>query len=79
MAPSNAETAVVKAAQENLNVLDKETNDFRLLSALLAHAPTVEGLRVIAEDINDASGQPNGLAYLAEFYRTGLFLPSESI
>ena len=55
-----------------------DSTDIRLLKALLKHAPTDEGMLVIATDIITASEQENGLALLAKFYTTGLLLPSES-
>ena len=63
-------------ARAKLESLEKDSITFRLLDALLTHAPTVEGLNIIISDIVTASAETNGLNQLAEFYKTGLFLPS---
>jgi hypothetical protein len=65
------------------NILDDHDDNTintntRLLKALLEHAPTSEGIWVIASDIIVASEKHDGLAQLAEFYTTGLLLSSES-
>jgi hypothetical protein len=67
----------VALAQEKLQVLAPDTLEFRVLDALLAHAPTAQGVLVIANDIIDASTQQNGFVQLANFYTSGLILPSE--
>ena len=61
-------------------ILDPQNNktSICLLKAPLKHAPTDEGMLVIATDIITTSEQKNGLALLAKFYMTGLLLPSES-
>ena len=66
----------VTIALEKLKALPKDHVDHRLLKALLNHAPTAEGIQVIATDIITASEEKNGLAQLARFYMTGLILPS---
>jgi hypothetical protein len=69
-------TSTAEAAHAKLESLAKDSIPFRLLNALLTHAPTVEGVGVIASDIIAASAEPGGLDRLAEFYKTGLLLPS---
>ena len=64
------------AARAKLESLEKNSISFRLLDSLLTHAPTVEGLNIIISDIITASAKTNGLDQLAEFYITGLFMPS---
>jgi len=61
-------------------IVDHQSNNINthLLKALLKYAPTAEGMLVIATDIIAASEEENGLAQLAQFYTTGLILPSES-
>jgi hypothetical protein len=56
----------------------RNTTEFRLLDALLTHAPTEEGVSVIATDIVTASTEQNSFQQLAEFYKAGLLLPSKS-
>jgi hypothetical protein len=69
----------LKDAEKILNdQKDTSSTDIRLLKALLKHAPTAEGIWVIATDIITASAQEGGLALLAKLYTTGLLLPSES-
>jgi hypothetical protein len=63
-------------ARAKLESLEKNSISFRLLDSLLTHAPTVEGLNIIISDIITASAETNGLDQLAEFYITGLFMPS---
>ena len=67
----------VAIAQDKLKALPSDDVNHRLLKALLTCAPTIEGEEIIASDIIDASEQKDGLAQLAEFYITGLILPSE--
>ncbi|KAF8228325.1 hypothetical protein L208DRAFT_1292181 [Tricholoma matsutake] len=69
---------VEAAARAKLQSLRKDSIAFCLLNALLANAPTVEGVEVIATDIIDASEQSDGLDQLAEFYKTGLLLPMKA-
>jgi hypothetical protein len=77
-APSAPATeSIIETAREKLQGTDQDSIAFRLLNALLTHAPTVEGVRVIAEDIVDASAELDGLIRLADFYKTGLILPSK--
>jgi hypothetical protein len=64
-------------AQEELKALPSNDVNHRLLKALLDHAPTIEGVEVIATDIIEASKKKDGLVNLARFYTTGLILPSE--
>ena len=64
-------------ARIQLESLDKNSQTFRLLDAFLTHAPTAEGVDVIASDIVTASAVQGGLDELAEFYTTGLILPSK--
>jgi hypothetical protein len=66
-------TEAEKIVEDQSNIIDT-----RLLEALLKYAPTAEGMLVIATDIIAASEEENGLALLAQFYTTGLILPSES-
>ena len=66
---------VEAAACAKLQSLRNDSIAFCLLNALLANAPTVEGVEVIATDITNASEQSDGLDQLAEFYKTGLLLP----
>ena len=66
------------AARTKLQALASDSIEFRLLNALLTHAPTIGGRDVIATDIIAASVEPHGLKELAQFYKTGLLLPSES-
>ena len=66
----------ITVARAKLESLEKDSVSFRLLDALLMHAPTVEGLNIIISDIITASAETNGLDQLAKFYITGLFLPS---
>jgi len=65
---------------EALKILEHQSNDIgiRLLKALLTHAPTTEGMLVIATDIIAASEEEDGLALLAKFYTTGLILPMKA-
>ena len=67
----------VTIAQEKLEALPSNDVNHRLLKALLEHAPTTEGVEVIARDIIAASEEEDGLVQLARFYTTGLILPSE--
>lgn len=67
------------AARTKLQALANNSIEFRLLNALLTHAPTIGGRDVIATDIVAASVEPHGLEELAQFYKTGLLLPSESL
>ena len=76
--PSTAMSDVEAAARAKLQSLRKDSITFCLLNALLANAPTVEGVEVVATDIIDASEQSDGLDQLAEFYKIGLLLPSMS-
>ena len=64
-------------ARDKLKALPSDGVDHRLLQALLTHAPTNEGVEVIATDIIAASEEEDGLKDLARFYTTGLILPSE--
>jgi hypothetical protein len=66
-------------ARTKLQELPNDSIEFRLLNALLTHAPTIQGQDVIATDIITASGEPDGLQQLAQFYTIGLLLPSESL
>jgi hypothetical protein len=68
---------VFKVAKEALDQLPREGFEFRILDAFLTHAPTTEGVEVIASDIVEASKQEGGLVRLANFYKDGLLLPSE--
>lgn len=70
-------TANIQIAHEKLQGTDDDSIEFRLLNALLTHAPTAEGVDVIATDIITASSEPDGLKQLAEFYETCLLLPSK--
>lgn len=63
------------AARTKLQALANNSIEFRLLNALLTHAPTIGGRDVIATDIVAASVEPHGLEELAQFYKTGLLLP----
>jgi hypothetical protein len=67
----------VTIAQEKLNALPSNNVNHRLLKALLEHAPTTEGVEVVATDIIAASEEEDGLVQLARLYTTGLILPSE--
>jgi hypothetical protein len=69
--------STTETAREKLQELAEESVDFRLLNALLKHAPTSTGVDVIARHIIDASMTPNGLSELTKFYVTGLLLPSK--
>ena len=73
----SASTSTVDVARAKLESLKKDSIPFRLLDALLKHAPTAEGLDVIISDIIAASAEPNGLDQLADFYKTGLLIPSK--
>jgi hypothetical protein len=64
-------------AERTLEALPSEDVNYRLLKALLEHAPTAEGKYVVARDIIDASEEEGGLLQLAKFYTTGLILPRE--
>jgi len=66
----------VEAAREKLQVLAKHSIAFRLLDAFLTHAPTIEGVDVIAGDILAASTQPDGFEQLADLYKINFLLPS---
>jgi hypothetical protein len=66
-------STTVSTARAKLQGLARDSIEFRLLDALLTHAPTIEGLDVIATDIIAASAELDGLEWLAEFYKTGLF------
>ena len=68
--------SIVAKARRALENVDQNTRTFRLLDALLVCAPTEAGRDVIASDIDAASSEPNGFDRLAEFYKTGLLLPS---
>jgi hypothetical protein len=76
-APSEGPTAEI--ARAKLQSLTKDSIEFRLLCALLTHAPTVEGVGVIARDIIEASAVHDGLDQLAKFYIKGLLLPSKFV
>jgi hypothetical protein len=71
------DSKTVSTARAKLQGLARDSIEFRLLDALLTHAPTIEGLHVIAADIIAASAELDGLERLAEFYKTGLLLPSK--
>lgn len=77
-AEPSTSSSPVEVARAKLESLEKDSISFRLLEALLKHAPTVEGANVIITDIIAASAEPNGLDQLAEFYKTGrLLIPSK--
>ena len=76
-AEPSTSTSTTEVARAKLESLEKDGISFRLLEALLKHAPTAKGLNVIITDIIAASAEPNGLDQLAEFYKTGLLLPSK--
>lgn len=59
-----------------LQSLPKDGINFRVLTALLEHAPTADGVSVIADHIVTASEEPDGLDQLANFYITELLVPS---
>jgi hypothetical protein len=67
----------VTIAQDKLKALPSDDVNHRLLQVLLKYAPTTEGVEVIATDIIAVSEEEDGLVQLAEFYTTGLILPSE--
>lgn len=71
-------TSTAEVAHAKLESLAKDSISFRLLNALLTHAPTVEGVGVIVADIIAASAEPGDLVQLAEFYKTGLLLPMKA-
>lgn len=73
----SAPTSTVETARAKLQILAKDSIEFRLLDALLTHAPTLEGSGVIATDIVAVSAEPDGLNQLAEFYKKGFLLPSK--
>ena len=66
-------------ARTLLQGLANDSFEFLLLDALLTYAPTIEGRDVIASDILNASVELNGFIQLAQHYKTGLLLPSESL
>ena len=74
---STAELLEAARARETLRSLAEDSFPYRLLDAFLTHAPTAEGVGVIATEIIVASAEPDGLDRLAEFYKTGLLLPSK--
>jgi hypothetical protein len=68
----------VVIAEGKLKALPSNDVNHRLLKALLEHAPTAEGVEVIAGDIIAASEEEeDGLVQLARFYTTGLIIPRE--
>ena len=67
----------VTMARDKLKAFPSDDVDHRLLLALLTHAPTNEGVEIIATDIIAASEEEDGLKQLAKFYTRGLILPSE--
>ena len=69
----NAEATRIKLE----NLANGSSIPSRLLNALLTHAPTLKGASVIATDIIAASASLDGPGQLAEFYITGLLLPSK--
>ena len=71
-AEPSTSTSTVEVTRAKLESLEKDSISFRLLEALLKHAPTVEGANVIITDIIAASAEPNGLDQLAEFYKTNI-------
>jgi hypothetical protein len=80
-ASTSTPTAEVIVAHAKLKSLEKDKTFYcrcmrELLDALLTHAPTVEGLNIIISNIITASAETNGLDQLAEFYITGLSMPS---
>jgi hypothetical protein len=68
---------LITTARARVNQLPRHYAEFRILDALLTHAPTAEGVEVIARDIIAASEEEDGLVQLAGLYKTGLLLPSE--
>jgi len=56
----------VTIAQERLNALPSNNVNHRLLKALLEHAPTTEGVEVVATDIIAASEEEDGLVQLCK-------------
>jgi hypothetical protein len=69
----------IEEARAQLNGLPQESQTFRLLDALLSHAPTPQGKSVIATDIIAASEEADGFQQLEKFYITGLLLPCRSL
>lgn len=63
-------------ARLKLQSLPKDGINFRILDALLEHAPTAKGVSVIVNHIITASEEPDGLNQLANFYITELLIPS---